>query len=103
MSGWIINGRYNPFHIVRYEDLKLNPTKEVLKMAAYLGFKDVISEMGIQARVGEGYNSFYRNHQDGFEHFTHQQEELIGTTINETIAMLAEYGLDHSFPIRDYL
>lgn len=103
VSGWIINGRFNPFHIVRYEDLKINTAKEVLKMVKYLGFKDVISEVDVQARVDEGYSSFYRNHQDDFEHFTLQQKEFIGTTVNETIALLAEYGLDHSFPIREYL
>ena len=102
-SRWIINGKDNPFLIVRYEDLKQNTIKEVLRMVEFLGFKDLFTEDSIQDKLGNGYNSFYRNHQDDFEHFTADQKALIRRTVEETAQLLAKQGLEHSFRIEDYL
>ena len=103
ISGWIISGRYNPFLIVRYEDLEQNTVKEVFRMVEFLGFKDLFTEDSIRNKLGNGYNSFYRNHQDDFEHFTGEQKALIKRTVEETVRLLAEQGLEHSFRIEDYL
>ena len=103
VSGWVISGRSNPFLIVRYEDLKQNTVREVLRMVEFLGFKGLFTEASIQDKLGDGYNGFYRNHQDNFEHFTSDQKALIEKTVRETVSLLAERGLEQSFPIKDYL
>lgn len=72
-------------------------------MVEFLGFKDIFTEDIIQERLAEGYNDFYRNHKDDFEHFTPEQERLIHQTVKETINLLAENGIEKSFPIKDYL
>ena len=72
-------------------------------MVEFLGFKGLFTEESIQDKLGGGYNGFYRNHQDNFEHFTSDQKALIEKTVRETVSLLAEQGLEQSFPIKDYL
>ena len=103
ISGWIVDGKFNPFLVIKYEDVKNNLAKEVLKMVKFLGFQDLFTEGSIQAKLREGYNSFYRNHEDNFEHFTTQQSQLISITVTETMQLLADNGMQNSFPIKDYV
>ena len=102
MSGWIIAGKNNPFHIVRYEDLKNDTVKEMKKALNFLGFSH-ISETDIRERLGEGYNSFYRNHRDDFGHFTEAQKSFVRQQVQDTINTLREHGKEDSFPIYKYL
>ncbi len=103
ISGWIVGGKFNPFLVIRYEDVKKNSAKEVLKMVKFLGFQDLFTEESVQDKLKEGYSSFYRNHEDDFEHFTAQQSELISNTVTDTLQLLADNGLQDSFPIKDYV
>lgn len=102
MSGWIIAGKDNPFHIVRYEDLKNNTVKEMKKVLDFLGFSH-ISETDIEERLGEGYNAFYRNHKDNFGHYTEEQKSFVHQQVEDTINTLREHRMDSIFPIYEYL
>ncbi len=103
ISGWIVGAKFNPLLITRYEDIKANTVKEVLRMIEFLGFKDLFTEDALRVKLGTGYSNFFRNHQDDFGHFTAQQSELISKTVQETIDLLTENGIENSFAIRDYL
>ena len=102
VSGWIIAGKDNPFHIVRYEDLKNNTVKEMKKVLDFLGFSH-ISETDIEERLGEGYNAFYRNHKDNFGHYTEEQKSFVYQQVEDTINTLREHRMDSVFPIYEYL
>lgn len=102
VSGWIIAGKHNPFHIIRYEDLKNDTVKELKKILDFLGFLH-ISEADIEERLGDGYNSFYRNHKDDFGHYTEEQKSYVHQQVQETINALREHGKEAVFPIHEYL
>ena len=101
ITSWIVNGRNNPFHMVRYEDLKSNTTREVQKLLKFLGAP--YSEQEINRRLKAGFNDFYRNHHDDFRHFTPEQERFITGLVNQTIVTLKVYGLDSVFSLQEYL
>ena len=101
ITSWIVNGRNNPFYVVRYEDLKSNTTREVQKLLKFLGAP--YSEQEINRRLKAGFNDFYRNHHDDFRHFTPEQERFITGLVNQTIATLKVYGLDSVFSLQEYL
>ena len=101
ITTWIVNGRNNPFHVVRYEDLKTNTIGEVQKLLKFLGVP--YSEQEINGRLQAGFNDFYRNHHDDFRHFTPEQERFVSGLVNQTIATLKVYGLDSRFSFQDYL
>jgi len=101
IASWIINGRNNPFHVVRYEDLKMNETREIIKLLKFLGVPH--SDQEVNERLKFGFSDFYRNHHDEFRHFTTEQERFITSQVNQTISILKVYGLDKVFPIHEYL
>lgn len=102
VSGWIIAGKDNPLIVVRYEDLKKDTAKEMKRVMDFLGFSH-ISESDIKERLGEGYNSFYRNHKDNFSHYTEGQKSFIRQQVESTINALREHGKENVFPIDEYL
>ena len=102
VRGWIITGKNNPFHIVRYEDLKNDTVKEMKKVVDFLGFPH-ISEADIEERLGEGYNNFYRNHKDNFGHYTEKQKSFVRQQVQDTINTLRKHGKENVFPIHQYL
>ena len=102
ITGWIISGKDNPFHIVQYEDLKNDTVKEMKKVMDFLGFSH-LSEADIAERLDQGYNNFYRNHKDDFVHFTEEQKAFVHEQVVNTINTLKEYGLENVFPIYKYL
>ena len=102
VTGWIMAAKYNPLHIVRYEDLKKDTVKEMKKVMDFLGFSD-ISDSDIKERLGEGYNTFYRNHKDIFSHYTQEQKEFVHQRVEETIEIVKDQGKENLFPIDLYL
>ena len=102
VSGMIIAGKNNPFLVVRYEDLKIDTAKEMKKVMNFLGFSH-ISESDIKERLGEGYNSFYRNHKDNFGHYTEEQKLFVREQVENIINILREHGKENIFPIDEYL
>lgn len=97
--GWLINGKNNPLHIVRYEDLKEGTTKEVLKVVQFLGGVN-LPDHNITERLKPGYNHFYRNHVDTFFHFTPDQEAYISGVIHTTISNLRNHFSNDSLIIK---
>ena len=71
-------------------------------MMNFLGFSH-ISESDIKERLGEGYNSFYRNHKDNFSHYTEEQKSFIRQQVQNAINTLREHGKETFFPIDEYL
>lgn len=87
ISGWLINGYYNPIHIVKYESLKENTSFEMAKVIEiFLGMK--MSLEYINSKISMGYNQFYRNHTDSFEHYSTDQEQYISKAVLDTINIL---------------
>lgn len=58
IASWIINGRNNPFHVVHYEDLKMNATREIIKLLEFLGVPQ--SDQEVNERLKFGFSDFYR-------------------------------------------
>lgn len=90
ISGWLLNGRNNPLHMVKYENLKINKSLEILNILKFYGETNV-SLRSIDLKLGFGYNKFYRNHTDSFDHYTSDQERYISNTVINTINILKEH------------
>ena len=92
VCGWLLNGRNNPIHIVKFEDMQNDVLLEMSKIILFFGGTKM-SEQDIASRIKAGYNQFYRNHTDTFNHFTPNQENYVINTIKETIDTLStHYG-----------
>ena len=87
ICGWFINGRSNPLHVVKFEDLKSNTLIEVWKIISFFGGEEYLN---ITTET-LGYDNFYRNHTDMFDHFTPDQEKYISEAILTTMVTLAEH------------
>ena len=93
ICGWLLNGRNNPLHIVKFEDLKENTLVEVVKVVDFYGGTKVPVQ-NINSKIN--YNQFYRNHTDAFNHFTSEQEKYISETIVNTMGMIKEHYKENS-------
>ena len=87
--------------VVRYEDLKIDTLNEVKKILDFLHFP--YKEEEVAEKLNEGFNDFYRNHTDTFEHFTPEQNLFIRSLVNESIVFLEKYDAADLFPMHEYL
>lgn len=89
ICGWLLNGRNDPLHLVKYEKLKENVVLELLKIIKFYRIK--LLERDIVSRINVGYNLFFRNHTDTFLHFTEEQDRYLGDTIKATVNILSTH------------
>jgi hypothetical protein len=104
LCGWLYNGKNNPLHIVKFEELKTNTIIEMSKIVSFYGGTRMSNAM--IASIKDGYNVFRRNHTDTFHHFTAAQEEYVVNTIQKVIDTLERhYNHDSSIIniLRSYL
>lgn len=102
---WFLDPRSlaRPVLVVRYEDLKRDPVKEVKRMLEFLKF--TYDEQSLAERLAKkASESFHRNHTDSnFEHYTTEQKKYINSLLQDTIQLLKQRGVEQRFNLHEYL
>lgn len=95
VCGWLLNGRNNPLHLVKFEKLQDDTLKEMSRVISFYGGTKM-SNQGLSATISVGFNRFHRNHTDSFDHFTVAQETYVVTAIEEVIRILTGHYYEDS-------
>ena len=90
IANYIMKNRH-PMLTVFFEDLKEDTAREVKRMLDFLEYPYNNAEL--QATLLGGFNQFYRNHTDTFDHFTADQREAYNTVITDVVKRLKQYNL----------
>ena len=93
-----------PLLVVRYEDLKKDVLKEVMRMLKFLNHTS--NATTVAAALRGGYDKLRRSHSgrgDSLQHYSHQLREKVNGMILQTLEILKESKVDHLFSIREYL
>ena len=100
---WVVNSAGHPVIVVKYEDMKTDTAKELLRMLDFLHVP--YTETQFQSVVTRGYNMFKRHHspRDDFEHFTLEQEAFVDSVVQSTLTKLEEVGLADKCNVTSYL
>ena len=88
----IIKSKGKPVLVVRYEDLKRNAIAEVKKILGFLRFVQV-PEQEIESRLLSGFQNFYRNHTDLFDHYTQEQKTYVNTVIRRVEEQINQHAV----------
>ena len=102
IENWLIQN-YTRLHIIRFEDLKRDTLKEVIKMLDFLNIS-YISKKDIYGRICKGYTEFKRPHNMdySFEHFTWEQKNYIRSILQETKMFVIRADREHLMELDDY-
>lgn len=92
-----------PILVVRYEDLKNDNLAQVERILNFIHFP--FAKEVIEKRLQEDYGVFRRSHsgEDGFEHYTPSQQEMVNLMLFETIGVLKEHKVENLFNLHEYL
>ncbi len=100
---WSMPSHSRALLVVRYEDLKKDMLRVVLRMLDFL--QQDYNSTAVATALKGGYDKFRRSRaeKDGFQHFTPQQKDKVNGMILQTLEILKEHKLGHLFKIREYL
>lgn len=101
ICGWLMNGRNNPLHLVKYANLKISAKTELMRIMKFYSRIEMPVPYDL-AQIDLGYNNFYRNHTDSFHHYTSEQDSYISETVQDTINILRQH-YDANSPIIELL
>ena len=89
---------------MRYEDLKKDTAKEVVRMLDFLGVK-YTSVDDIRQRICQDFTEFRRHHtkEDDFDHYSHEQREYIASILKEVITASKLTNKTHILRAEEYL
>ena len=92
-----------PILVVRYEDLKNDNLAQVERILNFIHFP--FAKEVVEKRLQEDYGVFRRSHsgEDGFEHYTPSQQEMVNLMLFETIGVLKEHKVENLFNLHEYL
>lgn len=99
--GWLLHSQGHPVLVVRFEDLKADAVKEMKRMLNFL--KVPYSEDEVLKRMTKDVGTFHRKHHEVFEHFTHQQRDLVLASIRQVIELLRQHNHGDTLQIEEYL
>ena len=102
MMNLVVKAGRRPVLLVRYEDLRANATKEVLRMLEFLRVPHTPGQVAAILREGE-FTQYYRNHTDDFEHYTPEQKEAFNKAILYIIDHLRRAGLPDVIGLKKYI
>ena len=60
MRNWIAGNKGHPVLVIRYEDIKLNPVREVKKMLRFLNIE--YDEHEVEERLQKDFSIYHREH-----------------------------------------
>ena len=91
----------HPVMVVHYEDLKLDPVKEVRRM---LQFLDIRSE-SLSQRLKEDFTTFRRPHGDvpDFQRYTSNQTYFMKSMLLRAAGLAEESNMTHILRLEEYL
>ena len=100
---WLVNNMDHPVIVIKYEDLKVNPSRELRRMLDFL--RVPYTEAQFQRVVNNGYEKFKRRHspQDDYDHYTYEQRAFVNSVIRTTHSVLEKYHLSETCNVYDYL
>ena len=100
---WLVNNMDHPVIVIKYEDLKVNPSRELRRMLDFL--RVPYTEAQFQRVVNNGYEKFKRHHspRDDYDHYTSEQRAFVNSVIRTTHSVLKEYHLSEICTVYDYL
>ena len=93
----------HPVNVIKYEDMKTNPSRELRRMLDFLQVS--YTEAQFQRVVNNGYEKFKRRHspRDDYDHYTSEQRAFVNSVIRTTHSVLEEYHLSETCNVYDYL
>ena len=100
---WLVNNMGHPVTVIKYEDMKVNPSRELRRMLDFLQVP--YTEAQFQRVVNSGYETFRRRHspQDDYDHYTSEQRAFVNSVIRTTHSILEEYHLSETCNVYVYL
>ena len=100
---WVVNNVGHPVNVIKYEDMKTNPSRELRRMLDFLQVS--YTEAQFQRVVNNGYEKFKRHHspRDDYDHYTSEQRAFVNSVIRSTHSVLEEYHLSETCNVYDYL
>ncbi len=98
---WLLENGGHPVLPVRFEDLKINVTKEVIKMLEFL--KMPYSEEEVNKRMARDVGTFRRKRHDTFQHFTAEQRSIVLSAIQQVVEVLTQWNGGNTLQIEEYL
>ena len=102
LTNWVFENHRYPIHVVSYEDLQRDTVGEVEKILDFLHFPYNHDELA--ERLRDDFTTFRRPHSnDGFQHFSPKQKELLRKTITELNATAAAVAKANLFHFDEYL
>ena len=103
-ENWVLNNddQKHKVHVVSYEDLQRDTVGEVEKILDFLHFPYNHEEL--VERLRDDFTTFRRPHSnDGFQHFSPEQKELLRKTITELNATATAVAKANLFHFDEYL
>lgn len=93
----------HPVLVVRYEDLKIDTTREVERMLAFLQLP--FSSDQVSQKLEEDFTTFKRVHSDEseFEHYTDDQRDHIKSAILQVVKLAEASNMTHVLRLNEYL
>lgn len=93
----------HPVLVVRYEDLKIDSTREVERMLAFLQLP--FSSDQVSQKLEEDFTTFKRVHSDEseFEHYTDDQRDHINSAILQVVELAEASNMTHVLRLNEYL
>ena len=100
---WLVNNMDHPVIVIKYENLKVNPSRELRRMLDFLQVP--YTEAQFQRVVNNGCEKFKRHHspRDDYDHYTSEQRAFVNSVIRTTHSILEEYHLSEICTVYDYL
>lgn len=101
VTSWLLQSKAHPVLVVRFEDVKANPVREVGRILKFLGHP--YTKDNLRKQLNGSCEGFKRPHHDSFKHYTEEQNTFIQNTVEKTLQALREANNEHAALLSDYL
>lgn len=100
IKNWVAGNRGHPVLVIRYEDIKLNPVREVKKMLRFLNVE--YDDYKVEERMQKDFSIYHRQWKKIGDVYSKKLREFVNTILSEAETFINDNGLEHVVQISDY-
>lgn len=100
IKNWIAPSRGHPVLVIRYEDVKLSPVKEIKKMLRFLNVE--YNATVVEERLKQDFTIYHRHKKQNRDVYSKELRSFVNSVLSDAEKFVHDNGLQDIVQIDDY-